>query len=1092
MERLADTGREGIDPNYDSIVVLFNANDEAQTFSAPDFARHTYTLHPVQAAGADPMVKTATFDAATGSFTVPPRTTAVFVEKQRLSYRYLLGPIYKNYSFEPPNDEDKALVRAPVQYAIQDSRFYFVLPDRFANGSTANDFGADPGGTTVTDTLRHGFLPTSTGYYHGGDLAGLTSKLDYLAGMGVNALWITPPVVNKPVQGDGTIAGSTAGYHGYWGVDFLNVDPHLGTRADFDAFIAAAHQRGMKVYLDIVANHTADVIQYQGGQSVYRSKADYPYRDASGKVFDDQAYAGTADFPAMDAATSFPYVPIFATDADRTIKNPAWLNNPIYYHNRGNSTFRGENSLYGDFFGLDDLFTEQPTVVNGLIDVYKQWVDAGADGFRIDTAKHVNLEFWQKFAPALMTYAKSKGKPDFYMFGEVLDSDPATPSIFTGKGQLPGTLDFGFRDQALNFAVKSDPTDKLRDLFASDDYYTDADSNASGLAKFVSNHDQGRVGYSLQTQLKDAPDSEKVARAKLGYALTYFTRGFPIVYYGDEQGFVGGGSDQASREDMMPSQVASYNAEDLLGTDKTTADANFNAEHTIYKALEQFGQLHKDNVALRRGAQIHRYSSATSGVYAFSRFDRDEKMEYVLAFNNATTPQRVTFPTYMASTTFTAVYPAGATSVASGRDKQITLEVPPLSLTIHKASAPLAPAALAQAGDEALTAPDALQVSFTKPGADGIVRGRAEIAVNVSTPQYTEVTFAVKQGDGAYQIIGTDNNPPYRVFYDVSGLPISTTLTLKAIANDLFGSLVSAQKAAVVGKEDTGGDGAGYAVIHYYRPAGDYTGWGIHLWGDAIDASEGTDWATPKLPNGEDAYGKFFYIKLADASKPVSFIIHKGDDKDTPNDRSFTPDKGREVWLKQDDATNFASSAAALGKTVIHYKRADGAYDGWGLHLWGDAVDPTEITQWGAPKLPTGTDDYGATFEIKLADPTKPVNFIVHKGDAKDPDADRSFIPAKNYTVWLKSADATVYGQRGAAEDFAVIHYRRPAGDYDGWGLHMWTGFAGSVTWDKPFASSGTDAFGVYFKVPLTAGATELAYILHKGDTKDLPARPVP
>ena len=1089
VERLTEVGVWGIDPNYDSLVVLFNANDEAQTFAAADFAHHSYALHPVQASGVDPVVKTATFNSETGAFIVPGRTTAVFVEKQRFRYRILLFPVFKDYSFTPipPSDEDKALVRPPVKYGVEDNRFYFVLTDRFANGSAANDFGADPGGTTITDTLRHGFLPTNTGFFHGGDLAGLTSKLDYIAGMGISAIWITPPVVNNPVQGDGTIAGSTAGYHGYWGLDFLNVDPHLGTRAEYDAFVAAAHQRGIKVYLDIVANHTADVVQYQGGQTAYRNKADYPYKDASGNVFDDRDYAGTANFPTLDAATSFPYVPIFATEADRTAKNPDWLNNPIYYHNRGNSTFRDENSLYGDFYGLDDVFTEQPAVVNGLIDVYKQWVDAGADGFRIDTVKHVNLEFWQQFGPALMSYAKAKGKPDFFMFGEVFDSDPAYTSIFTTKGQLPGVLDFAFHDQALNFAVKSDPTDKLRDLFASDDYYTDADSNAYGLAKFVSNHDGGRMGYSLQTQLPDAPDGEKVARAKLGYALTYFTRGFPVVYYGDEQGFVGGGSDQASREDMLPSQVASYNAEDLLGTDKTTADANFDTSHVLYGALRQFGQLHGANAALRRGAQIHRYSSATSGVYAFSRFDRDEKVEYVLAFNNATTPQRVTFPTYMSGTRFNAVYPAGAPSVTTGLDRQITLEVPPLDFVIYKASAALEPAPLPQGKDQLLAKPEALQIGFTKPAADGIVRGRAEIAVDVTGGQYTEVTFAVTQGTGSYQVIGTDTNPPYRVFYDVTSLPVSTTLTFKAVANDTFGTLVSAQKGAVVAKEEGPGQDAGYAVIHYFRPAGDYDGWGLHLWGDGIDAAEATDWATPKLPNGEDAYGKFFYIKLTDATKSIGFIVHKGDAKDTPNDRSFVPANGREIWLKQDSATNFASSAAALGTTIIHYKRTDGNYDGWGLHLWGDAIDPTEATQWPSPKLPTGTDDYGAYFEIKLADPTKAVNFIVHKGDAKDPDVDRSYIPAKSDAVWLKTGDAGVYTQRGAAENFAMIHYHRTAGDYAGWGLHMWTGFDGSVTWDSPFMPAGTDTFGVTFKVPLTADATELAYILHKGDTKDLP-----
>ena len=72
------------------------------------------------------------------------------------------------------------------------------------------------------------------------------------------------------------------------------------------------------------------------------------------------------------------------------------------YHNRGDSTFAGESSTYGDFIGLDDLFTERPEVVDGMGEIYKQWVDFGIDGFRIDTVKHVNLEFWQKFVPDIL------------------------------------------------------------------------------------------------------------------------------------------------------------------------------------------------------------------------------------------------------------------------------------------------------------------------------------------------------------------------------------------------------------------------------------------------------------------------------------------------------------------------------------------------------------------------------------------------------------------------------------------------------------------------------------------------------------------
>ena len=188
-----------------------------------------------------------------------------------------------------------------------------------------------------------------------------------------------------------------------------------------------------------------------------------------------------------------------------------------------------------------------------------------------------------------------------------------------------------------------------------------------------------------------------------------------------------------------------------------------------------------------------------------------------------------------------------------------------------------------------------------------------------------------------------------------------------------------------------------YAIIHYSRPAGDYgtpssdfnTYWGLHLWGDGLDPGEGTDWTNPKPFSGVDDYGAYVAVKLADPTKAVNYIVHKGSDKDTPSDRSFVPSQIPVLWIKQGDGANYASRAAVTGMTVIHYQRSDGNYDGWGLDLSGDAIDPTEATEWTAPKLPTGIDDYGAYFEIKLKDPTQAVNFVVHKGDDRDPDADR-------------------------------------------------------------------------------------------------------
>src|SRR5438309_4294293 len=135
----------------------------------------------------------------------------------------------------------------------QDEVIYFVMPDRFENGDQSNDRGGLSG-----DRLATGFDPTSTGFFHGGDLKGLTRRLDYIQGLGVTALWVTPVFANKPVQGPK--GHESAGYHGYWITDFTHVDPHLGNDANLKALVDAVHARGMTFYMDIVVNHTADIL----------------------------------------------------------------------------------------------------------------------------------------------------------------------------------------------------------------------------------------------------------------------------------------------------------------------------------------------------------------------------------------------------------------------------------------------------------------------------------------------------------------------------------------------------------------------------------------------------------------------------------------------------------------------------------------------------------------------------------------------------------------------------------------------------------------------------------------------------------------
>ena len=709
----------------------------------------------------------------------------------------------------PASDADLELAGTSLRRDLTRERFYFVMADRFANGDPNNNTGGIAG-----DRLAHGYDPTATGFYHGGDLAGLLDQLDYIEGLGTTAIWLTPSFKNKPVQG--APGSESAGYHGYWITDFTQIDPHLGTNAELQQLVDAAHARGIKVFFDIITNHTADVIAYDDtlynaeGNLPYVDKATEPYVTAAGVPFDDRDYAdGDPAFPAVNL-DSFPYTPLIPA-GDEDAKFPDWLDDPTMYHNRGTSSFAGENSEYGDFpsgpiSALDDLWTERPEVVDGMIDIYQTWVrDAGVDGFRIDTVKHVNMEFWQQFSPALTGYAASIGNEDFFMFGEIFDADPRFMSRYTTEGKLQAAVDFGFQSNGANFA-NGDPTAQLRDFFAKDDYYTDNDSNAYSLPTFLGNHDMGRIGSFVRQRNADAADAELLKRDQLGHSLMYLTRGQPVVYYGDEQGFAAelgepsGVGDQRAREDMFPSQVAEYNDNDLIGTDSTTAVANYEPGHPLYQQIAALSALRDAHPALADGAQIHRYASGAAGIYAFSRIDAEDQVEYLVAANNAETAKTVVLPTFSDRMVFKGVWPAGTQQIRTDKEGRVSVTVPPLSAVVWKAAAPLKQTAQTPAP------------FFRMPAAGAPVNGRAEVGVSVPGSGFYQVTFAWRPvGTQEWRVLGTDDNAPYRVFHDVSGIAAGTPIEYRAIVVEHDGDLGVAATSAVAGvpAPSTGGGGGG-------------------------------------------------------------------------------------------------------------------------------------------------------------------------------------------------------------------------------------------------------------------------------------------
>ncbi len=849
-----------------------------------------------------------------------------------LSVALLSNPAYAGREKETPGHDD-------VREAEQ---FYFVLPDRFANGDPSNDRGHYQGDRTKT-----GYDPADKGFYHGGDLRGVINRLDYIQGLGTTAIWLAPIFKNQPVQGD------SAGYHGYWINDFTQVDPHFGTREDLKELVRIAHKRGIKIYLDVIVNHTADLISYRENQQSYVDKKTAPYLDREGQPFDDANYAdGSQGFPAVGKT---PYTPVVNGP-----KVPAWLNDPMMYHNRGDSTFSGENSTYGDFFGLDDLWTERPEVVQGMTKIYSDWVkDTGVDGFRLDTAKHVNMEFWPQFSDAIMNRHKN-----FFMFGEVYSADPSIMSSYVREGKLPAVLDFGFQAAATGFVNGGSGTG-LAELYAADSLYTSRKTNANALPTFLGNHDMGRIGTFTGS----------VEKSRLAHELMMLTRGQPVIYSGDEQGFTGNGGDKDARQDMFASKTPDYLDDDLLGTDRPHAQDNYDTNHPLYRAIAELGALRKNHEALRNGTQTTRY--AGDGVFAFSRLGADGT-EYIVAVNSSMSAKTVPVNTFGAAS-WSRIYGSGAFDGSA-------LSVGAQSTTVFRAGAK-APSS-------------ALNLTLNVPS---LQHTQSVITASVTGDPNATVSVSAQVGNGKWQMLGTATTAPYRVHHDLKGLAGNTVVRYHAVARDSRGRTVTASASTTVATPPQAAQ-RDYVLVHYQRPDGNYADWRLYTWGD-IDPTQNLPWPQGQPFAGRDAYGAFAWVKVKPGATSIGYlVIDANGNKDVATDRFIDPSQTYEVWLKQGETALQPAPAPTeppANTAVLHYRRADGNYAGWGLHLWDGNANPVE---WNSPMLPTRIDSYGATFEIPLVPGATGVSYIVHKGDEKDlPNDQRLNFSVSGREAWILS-----------------------------------------------------------------------------------------
>lgn len=496
----------------------------------------------------------------------------------------------------------------------RDQWIYFLLVDRFNNAS------APP-----NDAPWH----AEHAKFQGGNFNGVRAQLDYLAQLGVGALWLSPVLKNCQYN--------PYSYHGYGIQDFLQIDPRYASdpqaaagnpqlvEEELRALVDEAHARGIFVIFDIVLNHVGDVFEYSEHGATARWR-DHPYpirwRDEHGK--------GRGDWSEAEHASDHPDAGVW----------PLELRRNAYFRRQGEGDEAG-----GDFASLKELVTGFQTFtpaygvhypVRELLIRAHQYLIAkyDVDGYRIDTLKYIEPEFARTFANAIREFAFSIGKKEFFTFGEIYD-DENKIARYIGRNAME-TSDLIGVDAALDFPLFYKLPEMAKGRLAPAEvihmfeYRKEAQRgmiSSQGEASkffvtFIDNHDQHhRFHYAAPEEPERYNDQLSLVAGCL-FAL----QGIPCLYYGTEQGLTGAGRTlEAVREALWGKPNA------------------FDREHAFYHAIKKIAAVRATHPALRYGRQYFRplsgdgfhfgISTFPAGVLAFSRMLSDQEI-VILANTN--------------------------------------------------------------------------------------------------------------------------------------------------------------------------------------------------------------------------------------------------------------------------------------------------------------------------------------------------------------------------------------------------------------------------------------------------------------------------
>jgi len=456
---------------------------------------------------------------------------------------------------------------------------YFLMVDRFHDEQRR---------APVLQPNRSVGVQTHDGFY-GGKIKGITDHLDYIAGLGCTAIWLSPVFENN--------AGA---YHGYNINNYLNIDPNFGTKQDLIDLVNAAHgfrRNGqpwpMRVILDVVINHSGDNWAYP---------ADDPYF-----YFNDQ---------------QFPFG--FWRRNDRPV--PTDLRDPTWYHRRGR--IRNYDAYpeveHGDIDTLKDYANDDDgigfMVINALIKAHCYWIrEVDIDGFRVDAVKHMNAVACSRFCSNIREYAYSLGKRGFFLFGEVATPDDDIYNRYIGQNTsmtdgsntvffgLDSVLDFRLAEGIYGDENNAPLRDVLKGFKGPQTLFNRLEAQRQRalnrgeigryLVEFIDNHDSfwqpsGRFANG-------APDDQVISA--IGFLLCVL--GTSCIYYGTEQGFSGQGGDNQMREAMFDKEVPGRN---LLNT-----------SCRIYQEIARIAEVMRDNEPLRFGRMYYRQISGDGQHFGF-------------------------------------------------------------------------------------------------------------------------------------------------------------------------------------------------------------------------------------------------------------------------------------------------------------------------------------------------------------------------------------------------------------------------------------------------------------------------------------------